>query len=975
MALQDAIKRLRYVFTSEGAEKLASDIQKVNQSQATTEKSSLSLEQSFAKLERRFVDGVKAQQDYQKIQTQVNAAVAQNPALQERANAVLAAASSRFDQATTAQKAFATATSGVSGQLIALSAGAGPVGVFLSALGPLGLAASIGIGAVTAAFAHMKEEAGRVGDKSVEVKKFADVTGLSIEQIRGLGKVGKEFGVGSDELATSVERFTVNLEAARRGSGDLYEKIRAINPALANELAGSRSTAEGWDAYAQALKRANDAGDVAQRNALARAGFGKGGLETGLVAARSADLGGVDVIAAKTRQASGITGEWVEKTAQLRRENEQIEKQIADMKANAYAQEVLERQNQFLKAQRQITQEMLKAGEGGFIGRLAQLVAPYELAGKNKPSPEDSLTEKQKAQVAADRASGHDVKVTDTEIITTLKSQTKDAIAPIDELRNALAKSAADIGAASSALGQYGSQADKVRQQQLALTEAFLSGTINDQQYARANDALTAQGTLLDNLRAKYGGVSDALNLQADALARQLPVASAITGQQQINAQYSATVAQLYQQTNDLAGSIAVADQQRAVSLAQVNAEADRQLKTLQQQGELLQAASQFDKDRIAAAQTYQNLLDKGVDSAKARAVAGQQLRNADLNRQAQETADADREAATAAQQKSQANQAAAAAAEREAQAAEEVVRRWRQLAQELKFLPLFLRDIQGGMDNLFNSNQGGKSQFNPKGYQTKQLTPAAVIGQQIYGPGGLDQQTGAPNAQGMQYYFDSLLRRSGGDTAAVASDLLSSGLTTQGALGTTPRLDTNKVNILNRAIDVLSGDQQSGLIRQEIGALQGAPQSLETSELIKQLNDKLQQLTQATQDNTQATQTITDVLSPFYSQDPRSTHLGFRAFAGGGIMTPYGELPLRKYDGGGVAYTPQAAIYAENSVPEAYVPVPSGRIPVELRGAANSNTPAQPIIVHVSMTANVSRDEARKTGFQIAQEMKRRLG
>jgi hypothetical protein len=39
------------------------------------------------------------------------------------------------------------ATSGVSGQLIALSSGAGPVGVFLSALGPWGVAAAIGIGA------------------------------------------------------------------------------------------------------------------------------------------------------------------------------------------------------------------------------------------------------------------------------------------------------------------------------------------------------------------------------------------------------------------------------------------------------------------------------------------------------------------------------------------------------------------------------------------------------------------------------------------------------------------------------------------------------------------------------------------------------------------------------------------------------------------------------------------------------------
>ncbi len=55
--------------------------------------------------------------------------------------------------------------------------------------------------------------------------------------------------------------------------------------------------------------------------------------------------------------------------------------------------------------------------------------------------------------------------------------------------------------------------------------------------------------------------------------------------------------------------------------------------------------------------------------------------------------------------------------------------------------------------------------------------------------------------------------------------------------------------------------------------------------------------------------------------------------FADGGIMTSRGPVPLRKYSGGGIATSPQLAMFGEGSVPEAYVPVPSGRIPVELRG------------------------------------------
>jgi lambda family phage tail tape measure protein len=58
--------------------------------------------------------------------------------------------------------------------------------------------------------------------------------------------------------------------------------------------------------------------------------------------------------------------------------------------------------------------------------------------------------------------------------------------------------------------------------------------------------------------------------------------------------------------------------------------------------------------------------------------------------------------------------------------------------------------------------------------------------------------------------------------------------------------------------------------------------------------------------------------------------------FAKGGIMTPEGPLPLRKYAYGGVAKSPQVALFGEGSRPEAYVPLPDGRsIPVSMQGGA----------------------------------------
>jgi tape measure domain-containing protein len=68
----------------------------------------------------------------------------------------------------------------------------------------------------------------------------------------------------------------------------------------------------------------------------------------------------------------------------------------------------------------------------------------------------------------------------------------------------------------------------------------------------------------------------------------------------------------------------------------------------------------------------------------------------------------------------------------------------------------------------------------------------------------------------------------------------------------------------------------------------------------------------------------------------------GLFKFEDGGIMTAGGPVPLRKYASGGIANSPQLALYGEGSQPEAYVPLPDGRrIPVAMsgKGAGGSST------------------------------------
>jgi len=65
----------------------------------------------------------------------------------------------------------------------------------------------------------------------------------------------------------------------------------------------------------------------------------------------------------------------------------------------------------------------------------------------------------------------------------------------------------------------------------------------------------------------------------------------------------------------------------------------------------------------------------------------------------------------------------------------------------------------------------------------------------------------------------------------------------------------------------------------------------------------------------------------------------GLLPFEQGGVMTSMGALPLHRYAGGGVANSPQLALFGEGRKPEAYVPLPDGRsIPVTMSGGGTVN-------------------------------------
>jgi len=389
--------------------------------------------------------------------------------------------------------------------------------------------------------------------------------------------------------------------------------------------------------------------------------------------------------------------------------------------------------------------------------------------------------------------------------------------------------------------------------------------------------------------------------LRMEGLRDQLNIAQQITGIGQINAQHEANINELLRQGLPLHYAIAEADLKREIALAQVNAEADKQLKNLQQQGELIRASSDFERERIRAAHEYTNLVERGVEAEKAGAIAAQMTANAREQMLRQE----EDERARAEQRE----------ADKQARSAEE-----RQRAQEGQ------RNVTDEAEN-YGSVLGRNNTLlvNHRqaldGVEYAWLQISEYIDSYRFSLSGIVNDTkNAFNPQGYESTYDPL------------------------------GLRYNVANIFHP--EIKKGNM---------------------SERFKEYSDALNANTDATKENTQ---TMTDVLSPFYSSDPRRTHLGFRSFAGGGIMTPYGELPLKHYQGGGVATSPQVAVYGEGSTPEAYVPVPAGRIPVEIRQPANSNQRPVNVTINVMGNADANTVAALKsTAFQQAQTMRRAMG
>jgi hypothetical protein len=848
------------------------------------EQSTGSVDSKFAALEKRFGTAAGNAAQYAKVQETVTTALGENAGLQDRANEVLAAAAAKYESARSSASGLNSIIDAGRGALIGYAAGLGPIGAVLGSFGPWGTAAAVGIGTVSTALNYMNDKANEAGDSSVSLQKFASNTGLTTTEIRGLTEAGAQLGISSDDVGGAIEKLTVNLAAARQGSGSLYDQLRIIDGGLAESISSTHSSAEALDLLAKAYNSTTDATTKAE---LARAAFGRGGQASGGVLSAIGDAGGVDAYSASVQKANGVTDEWTKHVAELRNENKSLEESLKLVEASSFTEATLARQNQYLKTQLAIAQSVRDTlAKGGTIAPPGE--ADINVVGENNSALAGSSS---KTDVAAhaDVTAAIDAQKTATEGL---------AQANIDNL-NAMIKMSASDAAIVNAMGSGATAAQKEQARIDALTVSFESGKISSETYAAALDNDTSRAAAqITAVGKSWGNVSEQTAVALEASKNQLPVLQAVGGAAKMAAQEAADYANYMLNGKTSTEAAALAASRLEASQAQVNSAAQEQLAALQDQYAVASARNVQEGILAQGQATYNALLRQGVDSTIAMSVAQQQVidNQAKVFEQNQKSVKASQDqldllkaqgtgaeaqvqssiayqnaiqnGATAAQAAAISTDTMQASMIKAARAADQMAdaeERAQLAASHAQFA-----DFTEGADNAFGM-------FQPKNGvegNTAGTVPFWLQQQLQNAPGPLGVSDAANNALGAGGINAAIAAASGLTAGTMTSNAGASleaslGLS-PGFLGLTKSTTNNESDIISTVgslYDIKNSQTSDNAVKtanlqEELAWLQSRPESIARDQAIAQLTQSMQQLTGATNANTAATVS----LNPLYN-------------------------------------------------------------------------------------------------------------
>ncbi len=305
----------------------------------TSASKQLSAQSAYDKLRTSIDTQYRSQQQLAKGQSVLTSALNQGVISVATHAQMMDLLNAKYGQASPLQQAFTNSLRGVETQMVALSAGMGPVGVLLAGFGPWGLAAAAGIGLITSAINYLVDEANRMGDVASQLRNVSEATGLSTDSLQKLELTGASLGLTNQQVTQSFSMFEVQLGSLRDGTGRLYTELMRVNPALVTQVASTRDATAAWNLLAQAYVQADQ-----QQQALiahAAAGGRQGVASAGNLLAATAASGGIQSLPAP---ASLLSAEQIDQWSKLREQIQATNQITKDLMASTWTSETLDRE-------------------------------------------------------------------------------------------------------------------------------------------------------------------------------------------------------------------------------------------------------------------------------------------------------------------------------------------------------------------------------------------------------------------------------------------------------------------------------------------------------------------------------------------------------------------------------------------------------------------------------------------------------
>lgn len=365
MIISNVIRKLKIEATTQGFDEAAAKVNKLGQAHQgiavvseTSAKRSLSVANAYQKQSLALDETARMQDRVAKATKIADSALQQGLITQADHAKRLTLINERFGQAAVGTARFGAAMQATNDNLRGFAASAGPVGSVLSTLGPGGVAAAAGIGAAVIALHQMITAATNLADRAGKLKDFAETTGFTVIELQALEKAGAQVGVSAESVSKGLERFSVQMAELRLRTGETYEKLLAINPALAVQVSSATSLSRAYELVSTAIKNT----DLERANALARAFFGRGGVEQTRLMRVVADAGGLKGVIADLHEADVITAKQAERWDTLGDKIAENMKAAKQNIASIFTEQVLTAAETFSKSFLEFTRSVKEFG-------------------------------------------------------------------------------------------------------------------------------------------------------------------------------------------------------------------------------------------------------------------------------------------------------------------------------------------------------------------------------------------------------------------------------------------------------------------------------------------------------------------------------------------------------------------------------------------------------------------------------------